>query len=83
MQEYLVLCVEEQQLHWFHFPSRRKLKPDRKGLWKSRIFPGLWLNAPALFACDTLRLAATIQQGLATSEHAAFVEQLAARRSRK
>jgi Uma2 family endonuclease len=76
VQEYLVLCVEEQELHWFHFPSRRKLKADRAGVWKSRVFPGLWLDGPALLARDSARLLATAQKGLATPEHAAFVRRL-------
>jgi Uma2 family endonuclease len=82
VQEYLVLCVEEQELHWFHFPSRRKLKPDRNGLWKSRVFPGLWVDGPALIARDSARLIAAVQQGLATAEHAAFVRRLEERRQR-
>ncbi len=77
VQEYLVFCVEEQELHWFHFPSRRKLKADRNGIWKSRIFPGLWLAGPALLARDSVRLIAAVQQGLATPEHAAFAQRLA------
>ncbi len=75
-KEYVVLCVEEQELHWFHFPARRKLKPDRNGVWKSRIFPGLWIDGPALLARDSARLMAAVQQGLATPEHAAFARQL-------
>jgi hypothetical protein len=82
VQEYLVLCLEEQELHWFHFPSRRKLKPDRNGLWKPRVFPGLWIDGPALLARDTARLMVAVQQGLATPEHAAFVRQLDQKRSR-
>ncbi len=78
--EYIVLCVEEQELFWFHFPSKQKLKPDRKGVWKSRVFPGLWLDGPALLARDSARLIATGQRGLATADHAAFVQQLQARR---
>jgi hypothetical protein len=77
VQEYLVLSLEEQQLHWFHFPSRRKLKPDRDGVWKSRVFPGLWLDGPALLARDSAKLLATAQQGLATPEHGAFARRLA------
>jgi Uma2 family endonuclease len=76
VQEYIVLSLEEQELHWFHFPSRRKLKPDRNGVWKSRVFPGLWLDGPALLARDSAKLLATAQQGLATPEHAAFVQRL-------
>src|SRR5206468_2383959 len=29
VQEYVVLDLEKEELHWFHFPSKRKLKPDR------------------------------------------------------
>ncbi len=77
MQEYVVLCIEEQQLHWFHFPSRRKLRPGRQGVWKSRVFPGLWLDGPALLARDSARLMAAVQRGLATPEHAEFARRLA------
>jgi Uma2 family endonuclease len=80
VQEYVVFCVEEQELHWYHFPSRRKLKADRNGVWKSRIFPGLWLDGPALLAHDSARLLATAQQGLASPEHEAFLRQLAEKR---
>src|SRR5205823_2044323 len=47
-QEYLVVCLQERAIHWFHFPSRRKLRPDKQGIWRSRVFPGLWLDGPAL-----------------------------------
>jgi hypothetical protein len=58
------------------------LKPDREGIWKSRVFPGLWLDGPALLARDTVRLVATLQKGLATPEHAAFVRKLQERTGR-
>jgi Uma2 family endonuclease len=77
VQEYIVLCIEEKELHWFHFPSRRELKPTREGVWKSKVFPGLWLDGPALLARDSARLLATAQQGLATPEHEAFARRLA------
>ncbi len=76
VQEYVVFCTEEGELHWFHFPSRRKLKPDRNGVWKSRIFPGLWIDSASLVARNSARLMATVQQGLATAEHAAFARRL-------
>jgi Uma2 family endonuclease len=77
VQEYIVFCVEEEELHWFHFPSKRKLKSDRNGVWKSQIFPGLWIDGPALVARDSARLMATVQKGLATPEHEAFARRLA------
>jgi Uma2 family endonuclease len=82
VQEYLVWCLEEDELHWFHFPSKRKLKPGGEGIWKSRVFPGLWLDGPALIARDTVRLVATLQKGLATPEHAAFVRKIRERAGR-
>src|ERR1700722_14064759 len=77
VQEYIVLCIEEQELYWFHFPSRRRLKADRNGVFKSRIFPGLWLDGPALLARDSTRLLAPVQQGLASEEHETFARKLA------
>jgi Uma2 family endonuclease len=80
VQEYLVVCVEEKEFHWFHFPSKRKLKADRRGIWKSRIFPGLWIDQAALFALDSARLRAAVQEGIASPEHAEFIRTLEARR---
>jgi Uma2 family endonuclease len=76
--EYLVLCVAEQELHWFHFPSSRPIRPNREGVWHSRVFPGLWLDGRALLARDSARLIEVIQQGLASRPHAAFVKRLQA-----
>jgi Uma2 family endonuclease len=82
VQEYLVLCVEEEEIHYFHFPSKQKLKADKAGVWKSRVFPGLWIDGPALIACDGLRLVAAVQKGLATPDHADFVRRLEERHGR-
>ena len=53
--EYLVLCVKEQELYWWHFPSGRMIKPNRQGISRSRVFPGLWIDGRALLARDTKR----------------------------
>jgi Uma2 family endonuclease len=81
VQEYLVVCIEEQELHWFHFPSRRKLKLDRDGILKSKVFPGLWIDQAAFLAENTLRSIDVLEQGLASREHADFVARL--QRARK
>ena len=78
--EYLVLCVEEQELHWFDFASRGVVTPNRQGILRSRVFPGLWIDGPALLARDASRLAQVVQQGLASRAHAAFVKRLQAAR---
>jgi Uma2 family endonuclease len=82
VQEYLVLLVEEQQLHWFHFPSGGVIRPGRAGISRSRVLPGLWLSGGALLARDSARLAEVVQSGLASRAQAAFVRRLQrARRS--
>jgi Uma2 family endonuclease len=78
--EYVVLCVEEQELYWWHFPSGRMIKPNRQGISRSRVFPGLWIDGRALLARDTKRLIAAVEQGLASRAHAAFVKRLEAAR---
>jgi Uma2 family endonuclease len=82
--EYLVLCVEEGELHWFDFRSGRPLRANREGVLRSRVFPGLWVDGPALLARDSARLRDVIEQGLASRDHAAFVQRLQRRqRGRK
>jgi Uma2 family endonuclease len=76
VMEYLVLCIEEQELHWFHFPSGKAIRPNRQGISCSKVFPGLWIDAQALLARNSARVAAVIQQGLASPQHATFVKRL-------
>jgi Uma2 family endonuclease len=78
--EYLVLCVEEQEIYWFDFKTGSPVRPNRQGVYRSRVFPGLWLHGPALLACDSPRVTAVVQQGHASREHAAFVKRLQAAR---
>jgi len=74
--EDLVLCVEEQELHWFDFRGRRTLRPNGDGVYRSRVFPGLWIDGAALLARDSARVEQVLRQGLASKEHAGFVERL-------
>jgi Uma2 family endonuclease len=76
--EYLVVCMEEQEVHWFHFPSGESIRPNRQGVSRSRVFPGLWLDVAALLRLDAPRLMDVLQQGLASRAHAAFVKRLKA-----
>ena len=47
-----------------------------------KTFPGLWISSSALLARDYQKLMQTLEAGLATPEHAAFVEALAKRRAK-
>jgi hypothetical protein len=81
--EYLVLCVEDQRLHWFHFKSGRRIYPDAEGIFRSRVLPGLWIDSAALLVCNSARVVEAVQQGLASPQHAAFVKGLEAKRRRR
>jgi len=72
VREYLVLCVEERQLHWFRFKPNGKLVPDERDVFRSQAFPGLWIDSGAVLACDRARAVRTLRKGLASPEHTAF-----------
>ncbi len=81
VREYLVVCIREQQLRWFDLIAGEELQPDKASIYRIHTFPGLLINGPALLAHDYASLMRTLEEGLASTEHAAFVAQLAARRS--
>jgi hypothetical protein len=78
--EYLVVCLEEEEIHWFDFRAGKEIQPTRQGIYRSRVFPGLWIDGPALFEGNSARLMAVLNQGLASREHLRFVKQLQRRR---
>jgi hypothetical protein len=83
VREYLVVSVARRELHWFRFP-RGSITPDAQGIYKSRVFPGLWIDGQALLDLNSERVIEVLQLGLASREHAAFVKRLqAAYRKRK
>ncbi|HZL37501.1 MAG TPA: Uma2 family endonuclease [Tepidisphaeraceae bacterium] len=78
--EYLVLSPAEPRMYWFDLRNGQELPAPADGVYKMRAFPGLWIDSAALFAKDYAKLMATLQQGLATAEHAAFVKRLGSSR---
>jgi hypothetical protein len=81
--EYLVVCVEEEEVFWFDFKRGRRLKAGGAGILRSRVFPGLWLDVPALFARSASRLKRTLNEGLASPEHTKFVQKLERAKSKR
>ena len=78
--EYLVLNLRDERLHWFDLKANQELQPDADGVCRIHTFPGLWINSAALVNRDLRPLLKTLEEGLASSEHAAFVADLAARK---
>ncbi|PKO20476.1 MAG: hypothetical protein CVU38_19880 [Chloroflexi bacterium HGW-Chloroflexi-1] len=79
VQEYLAWRVQDQGIDWFRLEGGQyvALTADEDRIVRSRVFPGLWLDVPALLAGDLAAVLAVLNQGLATAEHAAFVARLA------
>jgi hypothetical protein len=76
--EYLVWRVPDRAIDWFARDGERfePLAPGEDGIYRSERFPGLWLDLPALVEGDLANVLRVLHEGLASPEHAAFVEQL-------
>jgi Uma2 family endonuclease len=81
--EYVVWSIEEPELHWFDFRTGQPLRANRQGVYRSRVFAGLWIHREALLTRDSLRIIALVQEGLASRAHGAFVKRLKAARRKK
>lgn len=83
VHEYVVRAIEPDEIYWFVLRSGRfvDLTPGTDGIYRSEVFPGLWLDPGALLVSDIHRLQAVVDLGCATPEHAEFVKKLAAARS--
>ncbi len=79
--EYLVYDLRDRQVRWFVLEAGRfvPLAQDADGLFRSRTFPGLWLDPKALAEKNKPALIAALNLGLASPEHAAFVAELSRR----
>ena len=80
VEEYVVADIQNRRLVWFHFAAGTDAAAPvpEDGVVRSRSLPGLWLDGPALFRGDGLTARKTLDAGLATPEHAVFIERLAA-----
>lgn len=86
VQEYLVWRTLDGQVDWFEWTPEEYVArtADAKGIIKSRVFPGLWLNVRALLRHKLEVVLNTAREGLASPEHRQFVSRLkAARRAKR
>lgn len=79
--EYAIWRVLDEEIDWLYL-KRGKFQrlAQTNGIYKSRAFPGLWLDTKAMIADDLATVLEVVQQGIASPEHRRFVEKL---RSRK
>ena len=78
VKEYLVWLVFEQEIAWFSLEAERyiPLKADASGIFRSQVFPGLWLARSAMLQGDMAEVLSVLQAGLASAAHQAFAQQL-------
>ncbi len=85
--EYVVWQTFDKQIDWFQLIKDEyvPLKRDADGITRSQVFPGLNLNVTKLLEGDPstpsagqvlAEVLAELQKGLASADHAAFVERL-------
>lgn len=74
VREYLAALLEEQRLEWRVLRARgyELMRPDSAGIYRSEVFPGLWLDEAAFWNDDAPGVLAVLERGLNSAEFAAF-----------
>ncbi len=78
VQEYLIWRVQDHSIEWYRCRDGKFVleQPDADGVHRSDVFPGLWLNVDAALRRDGITTMTTLQDGLVTEAHQAFVRHL-------
>lgn len=78
VREYVVWRVLDEAIDWFVLRegNYERLAPGANGIYRSEILPGLWLDTAAILRGDWPAALQVVQQGLASPEHASFVQRL-------
>jgi Uma2 family endonuclease len=78
VREYLVWRVLDREIDWFRLRSRQyvKLPKSREGVFKSGVFPGLWLDVAAMLRGDRRQAKAVGERGLDSAAYARFAASL-------
>jgi Uma2 family endonuclease len=81
--EYVVWLVDDKKVDWFVLAggNYKPLPLSSEGYFKSKKFPGLWLDPQAVVVLDMARVLDVLQLGLSAPEHQKFVGKLKKRKS--
>jgi hypothetical protein len=85
VREYVVWKTDEQQIVWFRRERREfvQVAPDEDGIYRSTVFPGLWLDSAAMMGGDLKRVLRVLWKGLRSLEHREFARRLADRADKR
>jgi Uma2 family endonuclease len=80
VREYVVWRVWDDAIDWFILRGEKyeRMPLGADGIYRSEVFPGLWLDPVALVRRDMMRVFEVVQQGVQSPEHAAFVAKMQA-----
>jgi len=78
VREYFVWEVMDAKIYWFSLEEGQyvEMKPRADGVICSRAFPGLCLDIRALLAGDEDKVLRTLDKGIKSAEHGAFVRKI-------
>jgi Uma2 family endonuclease len=84
VREYVTALVREQRIVWreLHDGAWRDLVAE-DGLFRSRVFPGLWLDEAAVWRGDLAKVLDVVQQGMSTPAYVEFARSVASRGPQK
>ena len=75
VQEYLVWQVYERQICWCKLQEGEYIpvETDEKGMIKSQVFPGLWLEVRSLLEENLAQVLKRLQEGIESVETQEFI----------
>ncbi|WP_020471054.1 Uma2 family endonuclease [Zavarzinella formosa] len=78
IREYILWRVLDNRIDWWELVDGvyQPLPSDEAGVVRSRVFPGLWLDVPAMIQGRQDRVKTTLEAGLASPEHLSFASRL-------
>ncbi|HSI34276.1 MAG TPA: Uma2 family endonuclease, partial [Tepidisphaeraceae bacterium] len=84
VREYVVWRTADRAIDYFALRDGAfvPLAAGAGGVFKSVVFPGLWLDSRALIGGNPAKVLATLQKGIKSKAHAAFVAGLRKRAGR-
>ena len=84
VDEYLAILLEERRFEWrILVNGSYQILDDKAGVFRSRVLPGFWIDSNAYWNGDSKKLIQTLDQGLASQEHADFAARLQQARESK
>ena len=78
VREYVVWRVFDREIDWFVLKDSQYERVEAEdSIFRSVVFPGLWLNTKAMIEGQLADVLTLLQKGMESEEHVTFVAELA------